>query len=271
MIKAIEAMITDLLQFMSIWVLIIMAFTCVSMLLFGKLTNFQTLGGTFVYWFQSALGAWNFGVFEEDIAYYQLGVIYTILFLLLNVILLLNFVIAILGSTYGYFDEIKTGLFYNVLNQMSSTIEWDDHYGVLLSIKPPVPTYVGLLPFIPFYFYLKGETLKAFNNGLFFALFLPNFMMSVLIFTVINMCCLPVAYLTKLAQYFGSIFSQSTNENMKRAMCHFVIHLFLGPFILMLGVFTNMIDFTHSIFISEQPGDSKYVYKQCSIPSDMIP
>lgn len=78
-------------------------------------------------------------------------------------ILLLNFVIAILGTTYGVFDEIKTGLYYNTLNQMSALVEWDDNYGTLFCLRPPLITWVLLLPLSPFFFILKERHLKVFN------------------------------------------------------------------------------------------------------------
>lgn len=41
-------------------------------------------------------------------------------FLLLNVIMMLNFVIAILSSTFSFYEEFKEGLFSNVINWMFS-------------------------------------------------------------------------------------------------------------------------------------------------------
>lgn len=41
--RAVQAMVIDLFTFMGIWILIIIAFACVAVLIFGKLPTFTTL------------------------------------------------------------------------------------------------------------------------------------------------------------------------------------------------------------------------------------
>ena len=47
-------------------------------------------------------------------------------FLLINTVLMLNFVIAILSSTYKNYEVIKVGLYYNVLLELFAKLSWDD-------------------------------------------------------------------------------------------------------------------------------------------------
>ena len=53
-------------------------------------------------------------------------------FLLINTVLMLNFVIAILSSTYKNYEVIKVGLYYNVLLELFAKLSWDDQYGCLV-------------------------------------------------------------------------------------------------------------------------------------------
>jgi len=60
-------------------------------------------------------------------------------------VLLLNLVIAILSSTYAYYEDKKLGLFYEVLVAKFSVMEYDDNYGVVACAQPPLNLMI--LPF----------------------------------------------------------------------------------------------------------------------------
>lgn len=266
--RAIIAMIKDLMQFMMIWIVIIFAFACVATIIFGKLSTFSNLKNSLVYWYQASVGSWDLNAFKLPCTdcrqdYYDVGIIYTIIFLLLNVILLLNFVIAILGSTYGFFEEIKTGLFYNVLNAMCSTLEWDEHYGNLLCIRPPVPSYLFTLPFIPFYFILTGKALKNLNKIAFFVSFMPMVLATILIITALNVALIPIAYIATVGRLFVSLVTCQKNSATS-----FFLFLLLGLPLLIVSLFTNAYDFTKSVFLgTEEHFD---VYKNFSIPLELF-
>ena len=116
-------MLIDLGKFLTIWVIVLIMFSCVGILAFGQLENFQELETVFIYFFESSLGQWDMTVYEnenevegEDLTVIiAIGKYYQIFFLLVNLILMLNFVIAILSSTYQNFEHIQSGLYYNVL------------------------------------------------------------------------------------------------------------------------------------------------------------
>ena len=130
----------DLGKFLTIWIIVLIMFSCVAILAFGQLENFQDIETVFIYFFESSLGQWDMTVFEnetlnegEDLSVIiQIGKYYQILFLLVNLILMLNFVIAILSSTYANFEHIQSGLYYNVLIQVFPSMGWDDDFGCLI-------------------------------------------------------------------------------------------------------------------------------------------
>lgn len=53
------------------------------------------------------------------------------LFLLVNLVLLLNYVIAILSSTYAAYEDKKLGLYYEVIVASFPAMEYDDRYGAI--------------------------------------------------------------------------------------------------------------------------------------------
>ena len=132
-------MIIDLGKFLVIWSVILIMFTCVALLAFGELHDFYTFEQTLIFFLESALGNWDMDVYagtndhgEPLELVGKLGTYYQIIFLLVNLVLMLNFVIAILSSTYGRFEDIQTGLYYNVLIQEFPVMSYDDEFGCLV-------------------------------------------------------------------------------------------------------------------------------------------
>jgi len=54
------------------------------------------------------------------------------LFLLINTVLFLNFVIAILSSTFAYYEDKRLGLYYEVLVAKFPQMDYDDRYGAVV-------------------------------------------------------------------------------------------------------------------------------------------
>ena len=88
---------------------------------------------------ESALGEWDMSVYDgqshtgDDLTtIHTLGKYFQMIFLLINTVLMLNFVIAILSSTYKNYEVIKVGLYYNVLLELFAKLSWDDDYGSLV-------------------------------------------------------------------------------------------------------------------------------------------
>ncbi len=97
-------MMIELFKFLFIWIIVIFIFTCVSILIFNQLDNFSSIFPVIEYWFYAALGNWDNNAFNQpsddgssNVLLSSLGEIYQVLFLLINCVLLLNFVIAILS------------------------------------------------------------------------------------------------------------------------------------------------------------------------------
>jgi hypothetical protein len=136
-------MTESLLQFLILWSLILLFFTCVGMLLFYEVDFFKEITGAFEYLIYSALGSWDIGIFQQAVSIrniidpndillpeanqtivkhepifltedeQQLGQMYTGVYLILNFVIIMNLVIAILSTTYQEYSRYKKGLFYD--------------------------------------------------------------------------------------------------------------------------------------------------------------
>ena len=104
-------MFYDLVKFIVIWGMILLTFSCVSTLIFGSLHTFSKLDSTILYYFQASLGDWEVSAYERldkegnmDNVTKFMGTWYLVFFLIINMVILLNFVIAILGNTFTVYQ-----------------------------------------------------------------------------------------------------------------------------------------------------------------------
>ena len=68
-------------------------------------------------------------------------------FLFVNLVLMLNFIIAILSDTYTNLGSIKNGLYYDELITAFPLQDWNEEYGMLICAQPPFNVILPL--FIP--------------------------------------------------------------------------------------------------------------------------
>ena len=109
-------MIQDLLKFFIIWFFVIFMFVCVAALIFGEVHDFHNLSFIMYNYIESSLGNWDLSVYDDTTEYDEplvflkhAGRIYHIMFLVVNLVLMLNFIIAILSDTYANYIELKNG------------------------------------------------------------------------------------------------------------------------------------------------------------------
>ena len=61
-----------------------------------------------------------------------MGMVFLVIFLLVNLVLLLNFVIALLSGTFSSYEDKQLGLFYEVIVAMFPVMEYDNRYGSIV-------------------------------------------------------------------------------------------------------------------------------------------
>ena len=108
-------------------------------MVFGQLEKFSDFFLILQFYFESSLGSWSMKAYEgvnqngDPIdTLYTIGVVFHCLFLLINMVLFLNFVIAILSSTFAFYDNKQLGLYYEVIVALFPAMEYDEKFGAVV-------------------------------------------------------------------------------------------------------------------------------------------
>jgi hypothetical protein len=125
MIKIVVSMLKDLATFSILWIIQLFIFACIGFLIFGELPEYHGLTDTVILLLQTSLGSWDFNIYNELEIGSTFGIIFHVIVIIMNLILLLNLVIAILTETYIRFSKVKLGLYYDGVVDAISALKYD--------------------------------------------------------------------------------------------------------------------------------------------------
>ena len=108
LLKIINKMAQDIFNFLTLACLVILLFSCVGLILFFRNGKFMSFGDALITLYSWMLGEFSFETVEPE---GPKGIIFLAVYLLINLILLLNFVIAISSSTYSRLETYGVGLY----------------------------------------------------------------------------------------------------------------------------------------------------------------
>ena len=106
-------MINDLLIFSVLWMIQLLIFACVGTLVFAELPEYEDFYKTLVLLLETSMGEWDLSIYENLSLGFVTGQLFHLSVLILNLILMLNLVVAILSETYSRFSKVKLGLYYD--------------------------------------------------------------------------------------------------------------------------------------------------------------
>ncbi len=104
MLRIIIVMIGDVLKFLFIWTVLLVLLSSVASLLFGELKEYADFIQVFYIMFGTGLGNYDFNFDGLSIGA-KFGETFTIFAVIINSIVLLNFIIAILADTYSKYSS----------------------------------------------------------------------------------------------------------------------------------------------------------------------
>ena len=105
-IKVIGKMFADIIIFFILYILILISFASVGTLAFFRTSAYTNLYESVITLFGSSLGGFDYSAIDSTF-----GDIYLSVFLIVSLILLLNLLIAILSTTYSYYETRGRGLY----------------------------------------------------------------------------------------------------------------------------------------------------------------
>ena len=155
MLRIIITMFEQVFKFLFIWSIVLFCQASVASILFGELPNYIEFFDVCLEMFGTGLGNYDLSVFENLSIGSKVGEVYIIFCLLVNSIIMVNFIIAILADTYTKLTAQSLGLYYDGLIAQIPLYEDDNLYGGLIVGVPPFHMFA--LPMIPFYLIVKDE------------------------------------------------------------------------------------------------------------------
>jgi hypothetical protein len=134
-------MAVDLLRFYILWFIILTMLTSIACLVFMEVPEYNYFSSALYMHFDWALGAFDSGIYCTEELPPEIcleGRIFLFIFNSLNVVLLLNLIIAIMGSIYGMFEDKQQGLYYDTLVEKFGSMQFDDRYGAAACAQAPL-------------------------------------------------------------------------------------------------------------------------------------
>lgn len=151
---------SDVAVFLVICYLVILSFSMVALFIFSEVAVLDTLPKASIYFFNASMGNYNlnvFDIYEEGdsprVFLKWFGVGFVVLFIFLNLIILINVLIAMMTDTYALMSSQRKGLFnYGVIRAVPAYKLNKCYGGLLINIFPfSVITFF----FMPFYIVIK--------------------------------------------------------------------------------------------------------------------
>lgn len=188
----------------------------------------------------------------------NIGMGFLFLFLLINLVLLLNFVIALLGGTFSNYEDKQLGLYYEVIVAMFPVMEYDDRYGSIVCAQTPFNLFI--MPFQPLVLFpIPEKYLIIYNTFLCHLIYFPIGFIQLIMFTFANCIFVPLAYFGHVLALIQTVTdSDETMDELEekiervKTILKFIV---IGPLLLVGSVFLDA--YKYWINLYTQPSDSE--------------
>ena len=168
---------------MALLALILLTFSCIGMILFS-IPEFMTFEGSLITLFSWMLGDFSFDTMQTEGV---LGYLFLAIYLLINMIVLLNLIIAILSSTYSQLETHGIGLYLKSLIDIQDCWDYHPRYNVFTFRIPPFT----LLTFC-FSICIKRASTDCIRV-IEMVLYIPAFLLGLTFFIILDFLSLPFA------------------------------------------------------------------------------
>jgi hypothetical protein len=244
--KMLMRMLKELVRFLCIWVIQLTSFAAVAVLAFGSLPTFADFNSSIIYFIEASLGEFDITAFEgPSESMTNIGKYFLVVFLIINLILMLNLVIAILSDAFAQLSQYTNGLYCDTLIKNFAHLEWDDDYGSLaVAFTPFQVTYLLSVPMVAFVY--DNDTLRWRNDAITRFLFWPVAVAITVVFAACNIAICPLAY----AAHAWTMFTNICNaEHSAKHQCWvFLSFLAFGLPTLVMTTFIDVPVFAYNLY-----------------------
>jgi len=205
-------------------------------------------------YFEFSLGSWDFTKFKNVEVGQQIGIWFSILFLLIMLVLFMNFLIAILSQVFSYYEDKKQGLYYEVLVKKINRYGYDPMYGSIACAYPPMNLLVYPCQWATSLFDDSPHNKRIkehINNTICHVLYLPYSLLTTVVFTICNLALAPVAYLRHSFRLLASISKLKGFSNKSSRFGQLLLFMVSAPLFLLFSVLFEF--FTFFIYLYRDP------------------
>ena len=236
-------MFNDVAVFIVVWYLVIMSFSMVALFVFSEIAVMETLPKAVIFFFNASIGSYDLTVFDiyetgepPRVLLKWFGVVFVVFFIFLNLLILVNVLIAMMADTYALMSSQRKGLFnYGVIRAVPAYKLNKIYGGLLINIFPfSVITFF----FMPFYIVIKDvATATKLTRFLTLAFYTFVILFLSIVYIAFNLILLPFAYLK-------AVFHKIVLLTKKRVTIgNFLFYLLLGLPLLIVSQATDYYTF----------------------------
>ena len=192
-LRIIGEMFKQLSNFLVVEMCVTLAFSTLAQIWFGRLMVFRTISSSLETMTYAGLGYYDTAWFDDMGERRVYGIYFLMGYLVVNVLLLMNYVVAIMTDRYAALQESRLGLFYDGLISSMAEYKYDSHYGFLIANFLPFNVFNLLLA--PLFIVMgRDQSLKKLNRWLMVIGYSPLAIIVTSVFFALNVLLLPFAY-----------------------------------------------------------------------------
>ena len=198
LIEMIYAMVVLFVQFMTLFMLELITFSCIAALTITDHPKFSNLWQALRTYLEASLGHFDLHQYDDYIGFKRwFGMFLHILVLFVNMILIINLLIAIMSDTYARMSDLRIGLYWSTVIKEMPKYTYHRTYGILV-MMPFVFSWIGLLA-MPVLCCMKNRQKLARINEISFRIcFGLLSIVVILTFIAVNIFLVPFAYVKTL-------------------------------------------------------------------------
>ena len=252
MVKILGSMLLNVSIFMLLFVALFLIFAAIGLLIFQDLDSFSTPTLTLTTLFSACLGNFDYTIFDpaQEVSPY-VGYIYLTIFLLFTMIMLLNFLIAILSNTYANLNDVQIGLYLRKVLYLRQRSNYDERFSSIIYALPPLNIISFLM--LPLIAYFRSPKL---NDLILIFQYIPVWATAIFIFLILSVSMIPFAYGLLIFYKASNIPNKPMfgKKDLILRICDLLLFFFFGLFIIGFWICLDTINYVFRLY------DSNIIY-----------
>ena len=248
LLEMIYAMVVIFMQFMLLYILELVVFASIAGLTLSDMSDFNNIFEALRTYLEASLGEFDLHTYDSREGFeHWFGLLLHILVLFVNMILIINLLIAIMSDTYSRMSNRRLGLYWATVIKEMPKYRYHDKYGVLVML-PFLLSWIGFLCVPLMYFVKSQRRIKQINDGAnkfvygIYSVFLTA------VFMAVNLALVPFAYVKTL--YHKLILYQHYRGSDQLRNC--LVFALIGLPLLLASQVTDVYYFLRHTFRSRQ-------------------